>query len=271
MVLGLVLGGMALPTWAQQATQAPSAAPPGSPSTLVIGVGDVVTVTVYGRPELETTVYVANDGSIDMPLAGRIPIAGLEPSAAARLIEKALLDGELLTNPQVSLTFAEFRSQQISVLGEVRTPGRFPLPTRTTVLDALAQAGGFTELGGGEVVVLRPYDDGVQQYTLDIEQFANDGLSAASFELRGGDTVLAPKAKRFYIYGEVRLPSVYRIEPGMTVMQALSVAGGLTERGSDRRVEIRRPQPDGSFRKLSVDLGDPVLENDVIRVRERIF
>lgn len=261
-----------VPTRSPAAVPAPPSSSPAAedadPGTLMLGPGDVVTMNVIGRPELSSTVYVADDGTVDVPLAGKVQVAGLAPADAGRRIGDALRLGQFLVNPQVSLTLTDYRSQQVSVLGEVRSPGRFALATRTSVLDALAEAGGTTELGGSHVEIVRRTPGGVKSYALSLE---GDDVAAATFELHGGDTLLVPKARRFYIYGEVRKPDVYRIEPGMTVMQALSVAGGLTERGSDHRIEIRRATGDGQYKTFGAKLSDRIMEDDVVRVKERIF
>ena len=99
---------------------------------------------VYGKPELSTTVYVSDDGTIPVPLAGGVQVAGQSPARAAQSIATAFRKGGLLVDPQVTVFLVQSRSQQVSVLGAVRTPGRFAVESRTTVLDVLAQAGGAT-------------------------------------------------------------------------------------------------------------------------------
>lgn len=237
-----------------------------------LGPGDVISMTVYSRPELDTTAFVSDRGRVVLPLIGEIAIAGMSPADAADRIAKAYQRGEYLVDPQINVVVAEYRSQQISVLGEVKNPGRFPVETRLTVLDALALAGGVNELGGGLVYVLRPDGTGGStRIDIDLDAVLESPRAASLFELRGGDSVVAPKAETFYIYGEVRQPNAYRLKPGMTVIQALSIAGGLTERGSDKRVQIKRKQRSGALETVQAELNSTIWPDDVIYVKERLF
>lgn len=249
----------------------PAALNTPSDEPLALGANDVLTVTVVGSPELTTDVYVSDDGSITVPLAGKVQVRGLSPTDAARRIAKAYVDGEFLVNPQVNVVRTKSLSQQITVLGEVQRPGRFTVETRLTVLDAIAQAGGISQVGSETVVVLREQGGVVSRYPVDLNAALRSGGGNPYFELRSGDTVMVPRAERFFIYGEVRSPNAYRLLPGTTVMQALSLGGGVTDRGSDRRMQIKRRGADGHVHTLSADLGDVVQADDVIYVKERIF
>lgn len=251
-----------------------AAGPSGGPAAgaFNLGPGDVISMTVYSRPELDTTAFVSDRGRVVLPLIGEIAIAGMSPAEAAERIAKAYQRGEYLVDPQINVVVSEYRSQQISVLGEVKNPGRFPVETRLTVLDALALAGGVNELGGGLIYILRPDGTGGStRIDIDLDAVLDSPRSASLFELRGGDSVVAPKAETFYIYGEVRQPNAYRLKPGMTVIQALSVAGGLTERGSDKRVQIKRKQRNGALETVQAELNSTIWPDDVIYVKERLF
>jgi polysaccharide export outer membrane protein len=123
---------------------------------LQLGVGDVLNVLVYGRPELTTTTYIADDGTITMPLAGPVPIVGLSPTAAASEVAAAFRRAQLLRDPQITILLVQSRSQQVSVLGEVRAPGRFPVDSTTSVLDLLAAAAARPKKSGTPCYVIRP-------------------------------------------------------------------------------------------------------------------
>lgn len=240
--------------------------------TLALGPGDVVNIQVYGRPELSSTSYVADDGTIQMPLAGTVQVSGLSPAQASQRLVAALKEGKFLVDPQVSIILSQFRSQQVSVLGDVRSPARFPVEARTSVFDLLALAGGITDSGADVIYLLRPDKAGhVSRFPIDLKGLADSGKPIPTITLRGGDTVFVPRAEQFYISGEVAAPNMYRIEPGMTVLQAMSRGGGVTPRGSENRVEIRRRLSDNRFVTVTPQLTDPVMPNDVIRVKERIF
>lgn len=260
------------PTLLASAAHPTDAYPSGPVGAFRLGPGDVISVQVYSRPELDTTAFVSDRGRVILPLIGEVRVSGLAPAEASEHIARAYEEGEFLVNPQVNVVVSEYRSQQISVLGEVKNPGRFPVETRLTVLDALALAGGLNELAGNQVHVLRPTGTGASsRISVDMTAVMGGGRSGPMFELRAGDTVVAPKSETFYIYGEVRQPSAYRLEPGMTVIQALSVSGGLTERGSDKRVQIKRKRTDGTLDSLQAELNTPIRPDDVIYVKERLF
>lgn len=264
---------------------APLAAPPPSQSAaaksgeasqptplLILGVGDAVSVKVYGRPELATTTYVSDDGSIPVPLAGDVQIAGQSPSKAAQSIAAAFRQRDLLVNPQVTVFLVESRSQQVSVLGAVAEPGRFVVTSNTTVLDVLAQAGGITEDGGNTVVVMRPDESGQPtRHTVNLQGFGQQNQDTPALTLRGGDSIFVPPAERFSIYGEVNQPNIYRLKPGMTVVEAITRGGGVTPRGSRNRIEIRRANGNGTFTTRDASLNDVVKPDDVIRIKGRLF
>lgn len=245
---------------------------PDTGPLLALGVGDAISVQVYGKPELSITTYVSDDGTVAVPLAGAVPVKGLSPAGAGERIAQAYRDGKFLLDPQITVFLVQFRSQQVSVLGAVRAPGRFAVESRTTVLDVLAQAGGTTEDGADTVVVVRPDASGkLVRHSVDLRGLSQDGTALPTLTLRGGDSVFVPIADQFYIHGEVRTPNMYRLEPGMTVLQAISRGGGITPRGSQSRVEIERVDGDGSTSTRNVKLNEPVQVNDVIRVKERFF
>jgi polysaccharide export outer membrane protein len=239
---------------------------------LRLGTGDAVTVQVFNRPEFNTTAYVSEDQTILVPLAGPVKVGGMSPADAASKVATALRDGQYLVNPQVSINISQFRSQQISVLGEVHTPGRYPIESKTSVLDMLAQAGGVNETGADVITLIRTSADGkVEHLPINLKKMVSGDPSQPQVSLRGGDSLFIPRAEQYYVYGEVTAPNMYRLEAGMTVVQAISRSGGLTPRGSDSRIEIKRQTGDGKYKTFSADLSDSVQPNDVIRVKERIF
>ncbi len=241
---------------------------------LQLGRGDQLKMEVFGRPEMDTTTYVSDDGTIRIPLAGAVPVAGLSPIEAGQKIETALRDGQFLVDPHVTITVVQSRSQRVSVLGEVRQPGRYPIESNTTVLDLLAQAGGATEKGSETIFILRPDSAGkLQRLPVDLKGATSAGESTPAVlqTLQAGDSIFVPTAEQFYIAGEVRAPAMYRLEADMTLSQAIARAGGVTDRGSASRVQIKRRNPKGGFTVISGKADMKVLPDDVITVKERIF
>jgi polysaccharide biosynthesis/export protein len=240
-----------------------------------LGPGDAVKVEVYGQPDMTSTVTVSGDGKINLPLVGLVAVSGLSPSDAGTKVEQALKTGGFFNDPHVTVSLLQSRSQRVSVLGQVKTPGRYTVDGKMTLFDVLAQAGGVTEEGADFVYVLRPDGKGgVNRLTVKLAGLSGSsgGDTVVSMEqLQGGDTLVVPKAERFYISGEVTAPNMYRLEPGMTVLEAVARAGGITQRGSQSRIEIKRPTKDGHYTTFHAKLSDKVEPDDVIRVKESIF
>lgn len=245
--------------------------PPAATPGFTIGPGDTVQITVLGRPELSASGNVSGDGLVTAALVGAVPVLGLSPQQAAQRIARAYKDGQFLVDPQVTVTMTEYQSQQLSVLGEVTSPGRFPMRTRLSILDALALAGGIKVTGAQLAYILRPEDAVVTRYEVDLDALLQAGAGQQYFELLAGDTVVVPKAEVFYIYGEVKTPAAYPLKSGTTVIQALSLAGGLTDKGSDRRIDIKRRDASGRLQTVGASLNDSLKPDDVVYIRERLF
>lgn len=218
------------------------------------------------------TVYISDDGTIPIPLVGAVQVGGLSPAEAARKIEAAFRDGKYLVDPHVTIIVTQSRSQRISVLGEVGAPGRYAIESNETILDVLAQAGGAKETAADVVYLLRPNKSGqIERIELNLKGLAGTQEMMPMQALQGGDSIFVPRAQQFYIYGEVAAPNMYRIEPGMTVVQAIARAGGVTARGSRKRVEIKRKGADGKEVTFKARAEEPIQVNDVVRVKESIF
>ncbi len=261
-----------LAAWGLGASAADVSLPEMPPPILQLGPGDSISMHVYGQPDMDATQYVADDGTIRVALAGAVAVGGLSPTQASERVEHVLKNGRYLIDPHVTITLAQSRSQRISVLGEVRAPGRYTIESNTSVFDVLALAGGGTENGAETVYVLRPGPNGaVTRYAVNLQTLAGGEGAAAAPALRAGDSLYVPRAERFYIYGEVQQPNMYRLEPGMTVVQAIARAGGVTTRGSEKRVEIRRRDANGAAVVTRAIPADQVNADDVIRVKERLF
>ena len=272
-LLAFVAMGVSAAEHGRAAPPAAAAETAASAPLIMLGPGDAVTVQLYGRPEFNTTAYIADDGTIPIPLAGRVPIEGLSPADAGAKIAKALKDGQFLVDPQVTVFVQQSRSQMVSVLGAVHTPGRYQIESNSTVLDAVARAGGINVDGADVVFLLRPGKDGaIERTTINLKGLQRDANEPLpTLTVKGGDSVYVPLAEQFYVYGAVHAPNMYRLERGMTVEQAISRCGGITDKGSRRRIEIRRKNEDGTFSTRPAELVELVKADDVIRVKERIF
>lgn len=236
-----------------------------------LGVGDWVTIQISGQPN--ATSYVGTDGTITVPLVGNIPVAGVTPAQAAARVAGALKDGRYFVDPQVTIAATAPTSPLASVVGEVRVQGRFPVTAKTTIVDLLAAAGGVNETAADVGYVLRSDETGhVERYPVSLNLVRDSEGAATDWTFIGGDRLVVPPADLFYIQGEVTAPGKYRIEPGMTVLEAITKAGGLTERGSEHRIQLKRKtDKPGQYRTQSVKTGDLVKAGDIIRVKESLF
>ena len=288
LVAAVVVAGLGPAAWAQGAAlAAPVATPvttpgatPGATSPPVaadapeyrLGPGDAIRVQVFQNPDLTVEARVSEGGSISYPLIGLVRVGGLTLSAAEQRIAEALQQGRYLKSPQVNINVLQVRGSQVAVLGQVARPGRFALDTANVrASELLAAAGGVTALGDDRLVITGQRDGQAFRRVIDIPALFTGGSEQEDVVLQGGDALFVPRAAVFYIYGEAQRPGPYRIERGMTVMQALAAGGGITPRGSQSRLRLHRAGPDGQLIQTTPQLTDPVQPNDVIYVRESLF
>ena len=237
-----------------------------------LGEGDSVRITVFQNPDLTTDARVSQRGTISFPLVGEVTVAGLTPAAAEARIARLLEDGRFVLKPQVSLNVTRVRSRQVTVLGQVARPGRYPLEDPTSgVTDLIALAGGIVPGGDENVIVVTSRDGRTQREEVNVEGIVRRGDVSAELQLGNGDTIYVQRAPVFYIYGEVSRAGAYRLEPAMTVMQAIALGGGITPRGTERGLKIRRRGSDGSFQTIEASLTDTLRANDVVYVNESLF
>jgi polysaccharide export outer membrane protein len=240
----------------------------------IVGAQDVLTVTVFGEAELSGKYTVEQDGTFTFPQIGRVKAGGLTLRSLELELKTKLADG-YLKNPQVAVAIETYRSQRILVMGEVRSPGEYQLNGEMTLLAALARAGSTTPTAGHEATIVRqkrnpkPGEDPSDVIRIDLADL-QEGNMALNIELQDGDTINVPKAQSVFVAGQVKNPGAYAVDPGTIVLQVLSLAGGLTDRGSDNRIRIQRIV-NGKQVEVNAKLTDPVNPGDTIIVKERFF
>lgn len=255
--------------WLLSSTIAMAAAAIGNlPSDYRLGPGDLLHITVAGYAEMTTDVRVSQTGNITYPFIGEVSVANLSTQDVEGIIARKLNDGAFIRQPQVSVLVAEYEGQKISVMGQVAKPGQYPLTASARVMDVLAEAGGTVPaIAADEATLLRK--DG-SKAAIDLQSLF-EGDPRQNLTVSGGDTVYVPKAPQFYIYGEVQKPGMYRLERNMTVSRAISAGGGLTSKGSEGRVVVKRRDANGKEHSSSVDSSADVKADDVIFVKQGWF
>jgi polysaccharide export outer membrane protein len=245
-----------------------------------LGPKDSLTIVVFGHEELSGKFTVAADGSLAFPLIAPIQAADRTvPEVQAELAER--LGNGFLKSPRVSIEISQYVSQRVFVMGEVHTPGSVSVAGPMTLLEVLARSGSLTEQAGGDVVVLRDADHasslplapgqaGASELGRVSVQELRRGTAAANVALRDGDTVFVPRAENVYVLGLVNRPGPYMLESGLTVLRALSLAGGTTTLGSTGRMRITRVI-DGKRIEKKARLDDVLLPGDTITVGARWF
>ena len=237
-----------------------------------LGAGDAIRVVVFQNPDLATDTRVSEGGNITFPLLGTVAIGGLTIDAAERRIAQGLRDGGFVRKAHVNIELQQVRGNQVSVLGQVNKPARFPLETfNTRVSDVLAMAGGVAPQGADVVVLSGTRDGKPFRKEIDVPALYGAAASADDMLVEGGDVLFVDRAPMFYIYGEAQRPGAYRVERGMTVQQALATGGGPTPRGTELWLRLHRRDKDGKVIRLSPEWNDPILPNDVLYVRESLF
>ena len=248
------------------------AAPAAAATQYRLALGDSIRITVFQVPDLSLETRITEAGVISYPLLGSVRLAGLTVAEAEQQIARGLRDGNFVKQPQVSITLTQARGNQVSVLGQVGRPGRYPLETgEVRLTDMLATAGGVATTGSDVVVVMGTRN--AQPYRVEIElpTVFGPGGRAADIVLQNNDVVWVERAPTIYLYGEVQRPGAIRLERNMTVMQALATAGGLTQRGTLRGLRISRKGGDGKTQEIEPQLTDRLRADDIVFVRESVF
>jgi polysaccharide biosynthesis/export protein len=244
----LVVVGV-LPVWAQSAEPASSTSPeaPSGPSAhaLQISAGDLLDLNVFDTPELSTKLRVDENGNVSMPLAGGLSVSGMTAERAGLAIEARLRETDILKDPHVSITVLEYATQGVTVAGEVRNPGVYPLLGAHGLLDLISAAGGMTSNAGKAVTVTHRADPNHPV----IAKVDNRPGSTVGFsvDVQPGDTISVSHAGIVYVVGDVSKPGGFLIENNdrLTVMQAIALAQGTNRTASLNRAKLIRKADTG--------------------------
>jgi polysaccharide export outer membrane protein len=268
---------------------APAPVPDVSPSfpggsDYRIGRQDLLEIRVFDLDQLNQTVRVTDDGAITLPLLGRLAVAGLTKNELEQLLAR-LLEARYVRDPQVTIFVKEYESKKVAVSGAVKKPGTYEMLGRKTLLEMISMAGGLDRDLGKEIIVFRRSEDGTaRRLAVDLNRLVFDAEPSLNIEVEPGDIIYIPNVEtvRIFVSGAVRNPNLYEVpksEP-VTVLKAVTLAGGTNDRAAERRVQILRTDPSGNRISIEVDLRlvkkgkapDPVLQkDDVVLVPEAFF
>jgi polysaccharide biosynthesis/export protein len=238
----------------------------------LLNPGDIVKITVFKNPDLSIEARVSEAGAIGFPLIGAVPVAGLTLTGTERKISQMLKDGGFVLNPQVNVLLTLSVGNQVAVLGEVNKPGRYPIEgAGGHVSGMLATAGGIATTGADVVILTGTRGGKPFRREIDVVKMSQSASAADDPQLAGGDTLFVNRAPQFYIYGQVFKPGGYRLEKGMTVMQALATGGGVTGKGTTRGIVLHRRDSDGKVKDSKVGLDAELKDQDVLDVKESMF
>ena len=250
-----------------QTAQAPTVA-----AQYRLALGDTIRITVFQSPDLSLETRISEAGVISYPLLGSVNLAGLTVAEAEQRIATGLRTGNFVNQPQVSINVMAARGNQVSVLGQFGRPGRYPLETGEVHLtDIIATAGGLSPGASDLVVVVGTRNGQPFRAEVDLPTVFGPNRRSADILLRNGDVIWAERAPTIYMYGEVQRPGAMRLERGMTVMQALASAGGLTLRGTARGLRVSRKDASGTVREIEPAMTDMLRPDDIVFVRESVF
>ena len=240
--------------------------------------GDAIRVLVFQNPDLTLETRVTESGTITYPLIGTVTVGNMSIANAESAIASALKVGGFVQQPQVNIVLLQVRGNQVSVLGAVNRPGRFPLENFNTKLsDMLAYAGGInttigTNGGGADLVIVAGMRNGAPfRKEIDIPNIFLNNHPLDDIQVAAGDVIFVPAAPQYYIYGEAQRPGSFRIKRNMTIQQAVAEAGGPSVRGTERGIKIYRSNAKGELQVIRTRPSDLVQADDVIFVTESLF
>jgi polysaccharide biosynthesis/export protein len=238
-------------------------------SVLQVAGGDLLEINVFDIPELSGKFRVSNTGSISLPLIGELAVQDNRTDQVEHTIAQKLEDGGYVRNPQVSVFVAEFATQGVSVLGEVKKPGIYPSFGSHRLLDYLSMAEGTTPLAGSMVDITRRGSTATQRVAL-----RSKGEARENPEVLSGDTILVERAGVVYVVGDVARPGGFPMDQDdqLSVLQAVALAQGANRTAALKSAKLIRTTPQGRSEvpiNLSAMLGSkasdvPLRDGDIV-------
>lgn len=234
----------------------------GTSGAYILGRDDVVEVSLLGRNDFGGRARVQADGTIQLSLIGKIIAAEHTTAELSDTVRKQLQTGGYFADPIVNVEVVSYASRYVTVLGAVGQPGLVPINRPYRLSEILARVGGV-RADAADYLVVRS-EKGEERHLL-IRELATGDASQDPY-VAAGDKIYSPVADVYYVYGQINAPGVYPLATDMTVRMAIAKGGGLTESGSDKKVEVTR-----GGKKTKLDIGAKLLPGDVLFIGERMF
>lgn len=267
LALGLfaaVGGAAAQPPPAQPApaSTTPAGIADAASTAYILGRDDVIEVGLLGRTDFTGRTRVQADGTIQLPLIGKLQVADRTTAEVSEMVRKALQTGGFFADPVVTVEVSGYASRYVTVLGYIGSPGLIPINRPYRLSEILARVGGVRDGGADHLIVTSASGEEKKWLVRDLAT----GGAATDPQVKAGDKIYAPPVENYYIQGQVRTPGAYPLASDSTVDIAIAKAGGLTESGSDKKVEVTR-----GGKKVKLDLSAKLEPGDVLKVGERLF
>lgn len=257
-------------------------AKPAQKNDYIVGPGDVLDIRVWDHEDLNRVVEISQEGAFSFPFVGKITISKHTVFEIESELAEKLSDGYIVA-PQVTISVAEYRNQKVFLFGEVNRPGSYILKHKSHLLEIISEAGGFTAQRGSICTIVRPEKKGGEVkptslaeakekeiVKIDLDRLVSGSKENQIFYIQPGDSIYIGESEKIFVTGEVQAPGQFNWKKGLTVRQAVSLAGGGTPRASINRIKIIRTDK-GEEKTVKPKLGDPVLPDDIIKVPESFF
>ncbi len=244
----------------------------------LVGVRDVLEITVFGHDDLSKKLEVNAGGTYDFPLIGPLQLDGRTVDDIQAEITRRLAE-DYLVSPSVGVRVTEYQSQWVNVMGQVEKPGKHFLKGHSTLIDMITESAGLSDDAGNDITITRRVDGGIRQIHINRQDLFSEDNEEFNLVLRMGDVVEVGEQERFVIPGEVVSPGSYPLERGYTLMKAITVAGGLSQWANRKHVEVLREQ-NGQRQTLKLNLKAigsrkerdvELMPDDIIIVKRRLL
>ena len=255
-----------------------SAEMPSDPGDYLLGVGDLLQISVFEAKELDSKVRISSRGYVTLPLIGSVLVKGLSARETEQKIEGSYRE-RYIKDPHVGIFIEEHFSRRVTLMGQFKKPGTYDYFSKQRLLDVMALGGGLTDKAGLVVQIRKssgsPEEKGV--FIVDLDQLIKEGKSGLNIKINSGDVLFVPEAGVFFVDGAVRNPGSYYINHKRTIQEAFLDAGGLASYANKKQAVLVRYTKKGERQMIELDLSQPdileleVKDRDVLIVQASAF